>query len=442
MWRRCLLPGRYGSANRCRFEEPDALIRHVRFCEGEDGARPRTSLLDARGQGKMRITLLTTWSLINSIGGAERVFCNLANAMAKRGHQITGICFDVESGEPAFPLDCRVTLVNAGVGKKPPFFLTKFMINLRALCFGRARRREKRLLLQEEFKGPFLISAIRQSCPDVIIAFRPEDAHLVQFYGKLKVPVVTMSHNSTDVFLPSYTPECLKQAIQKSVAVQVLMPSFAEDVKRILPQARVVVIPNPVPQIAETANRASHVIVNVGRIAYQKHQDLLVEAFALIADMYPDWIVKIYGGNRDKPKLVQKLKKLIKSRGLTSRVLLCGETEDVYRHLKEASIFAFPSRGEGFALALAEAMSMGIPPVGCITCPAVNCLIRDEKNGFLSDENVESFAQALTRLMDSEDERSRLGNVAKKDMRAYAPDKIWDKWEEVLLSVSKDKKIS
>lgn len=85
---------------------------------------------------------------------------------------------------------------------------------------------------------------------------------------------------------------------------------------------------------------------------------------------------------------------------------------------------------------------MGIPPVGCITCPAVNCLIRDEKNGFLSDENAESFAQALTRLMDSEDERSRLGNVAKKDMRAYAPDKIWDKWEEVLLSVSKDKKIS
>ena len=123
-------------------------------------------------------------------------------------------------------------------------------------------------------------------------------------------------------------------------------------------------------------------------------------------------------------------------------MLLCGETEDVYRHLKEASIFAFPSRWEGFALALAEAMSMGIPPVGCITCPAVNCLIRDEKNGFLSDENAESFAQALTRLMDSEDERSRLGNVAKKDMRAYAPDKIWDKWEEVLLSVSKDKKIS
>ena len=25
--------------------------------------------------------------------------------MAERGHQITGICFDVESGKPAFPLD-------------------------------------------------------------------------------------------------------------------------------------------------------------------------------------------------------------------------------------------------------------------------------------------------------------------------------------------------
>lgn len=386
----------------------------------------------------MRITLLTTWRLINSIGGAEGVFCNLANAMAERGHQITGICFDVESGKPAFPLDSRVRLVNAGEGKKTPFFLSKLMVNLRALCFDRAKRREKRLLLQERFKGPFLISAIRQSCPDVIIAFRPEDAHLVQCYGKLKVPVVTMSHNSTDVFLPSYTPECLRQAIQKSAAVQVLLPPHAEDVKRILPQARVVVIPNSVPQIAEVANRASHVIVNVGRIAYQKHQDLLVEAFSLIADMYPDWIVKIYGGNPDKPKLVKRLKGLINSRGLSQRVLLCGETRNVYGHLKEASIFAFPSRWEGFSLALAEAMSMGISSVGCITCPAVNYLIRDGKNGLLSDESSKSFAQALRRLMDSEEERIRLGNAAKKDMRTYAPDRIWDMWEDLLISVSKD----
>lgn len=80
--------------------------------------------------------------------------------MAERGHQITGICFDVESGKPAFPLDSQVRLINAGEGKKPPFFLSKLMVNLRALCFDRAKRREKRLLLQERFKGPFLISAI------------------------------------------------------------------------------------------------------------------------------------------------------------------------------------------------------------------------------------------------------------------------------------------
>lgn len=385
----------------------------------------------------MRITLLTTWRLINSIGGAERVFCNLANAMTERGHHVTGICFDVESGKPAFPLDSRVSLINAGEGNPPPFFLSKLMVNLRSLCFDKARRREKRLLLQEKFKGPLLIPAICQSCPDVIVAFRPEDAHLVQCYGELKVPVVTMSHNSTDQFLPSYTPDSLKLTVQKSAAVQVLVPSFAEDVKRILPHANVVVIPNPVTQVATVANRSSHVIVNVGRIDHQKHQDLLVRSFALIADKHPDWVVKIYGENREKPRLVRRLKKLIDSQGLSKRVFLCGKAENVYVHLKEASIFAFPSVWEGFGLALAEAMSMGIPSVGCKKCPAVNYLIKNGKNGFLSDEDSKSFARALEQLMDSEEERIRLGNVARKDMQSYAPEKVWEMWEELLASVAK-----
>lgn len=386
----------------------------------------------------MRITLLTTWRLINSIGGAERVFCNLANAMAERGHQVTGICFDFELGKPAFFLDNRVSLVNVGAGKKPSFFLSKLMINLRAICFDRAKRREKRLLLQEKYKGPYLISAIRQSCPEVVIAFRPEDAHLVQCYGKLKVPVVTMSHTSTDVFLPSYTPECLKRAVQMSAAVQVLVPSFAEEVKRILPQAHVVVIPNPVPQIEDIANRASHVIVSVGRIESSKRLDLLIEAFKVIANSYPDWKLKILGGNRWKPQLVKKLEHLINSLGLSNQIDLCGESRNVYAHLKEASIFAFPSSTEGFGMALTEAMAMGIPSVGCLDCASVCTLVRNRENGFLCDSSPGPFAQALSELMDSEETRVRLGDVAKEDMRAYAPTRIWNMWEGLLISVSKE----
>ena len=384
----------------------------------------------------MRITLVSTWKIVNAGGEAERVFSLLANAMAERGHQVTGVCFDYEAGQPGFPLDARVRFVNAGVGRKPPLWLTKTAINLRSLSFSRPRRREKRLLLWEKFVGEPLTTAVKRTEPDVVIVFRAADAHLLKCCGNITVPLVVMSHNSTDKFLPNYAPDALKKAVEQSAAVQVLMPEFVDEVKAVIPKARVVVIPNAVPQYRETADRSSHTIINVARISYQKHQDLLVKAFALLADRYPDWQVKIWGGNNDQPEKITELQTLIDQEGLKNRIHLCGTTDRVPQKLMKASILAFPSRWEGFSLALTEAMSLGLPAVGCLNCPSVNHLIRHEENGLLSDDSPQSYARMLSRLMENEELRCRLGNIAKKDMQAYDAENIWQRWETLLFSVT------
>lgn len=383
----------------------------------------------------MRITLVSTWKIVNSCGGAERVFCELANAMAARGHQVTGVCHDYEAGKPGFPLDSSVRFVNAGEGRRPSWFLSKLMVNLRSLSFSRAKRRESRLLLWEEFVSDAVVSAVKASVPDVVVTFRPADTHVLLCCGKLTTPIVTMSHNSPDFFLPKGTPEILKDAVEKSAAVQVLMPSYVTEVKAILPQARVVYIPNAVFQHSDIADRSSHVIVNVGRITRQKHQDLLVKAFSLVAHRYPDWKVEVWGGAAEDSKQSKALQHQIDHLGLSERVLLCGITKHVKQKLKKASIFAFPSLWEGFSLALTEAMAMGLPAIGTQRCASVNELIQNEKNGFLCEETPESFALALTRLMDEEALRIKLGNAAKAGMTEYAPDKIWAQWEKLLQSV-------
>ena len=180
----------------------------------------------------MRITLVSTWKIVNAVGGAERVFCMLANAMAERGHKVTGVCFDYEKGRPKFHLDERVSFVNAGEGQKPPLWLSKIAINIRSLSFVRARRREKRLLLRERFIGKALVRAVVDSVPDVVVAFRAADAHILLEWGKLDVPVVTMSHQSIGAFLPRYAPESVKRSVEVSAAVQVLMPDFAQELKK------------------------------------------------------------------------------------------------------------------------------------------------------------------------------------------------------------------
>ena len=45
---------------------------------------------------------------VNMAGGVEKVTCNLANALVKRGHEVTILYRDDKEGEPYFPLDKRV----------------------------------------------------------------------------------------------------------------------------------------------------------------------------------------------------------------------------------------------------------------------------------------------------------------------------------------------
>lgn len=107
-------------------------------------------------------------------------------------------------------------------------------------------------------------------------------------------------------------------------------------------------------------------------------------------------------------------------------------TANVPSKLKEASIFAFPSLFEGFGLALAEAFAMGLPAVGCKDCSAVNTLIRDGENGFLTESTPEAFAKGLAKLMESEELRRKLGEEGKKDMKAYSADRVWGTWEKLI----------
>ena len=123
---------------------------------------------------------------------------------------------------------------------------------------------------------------------------------------------------------------------------------------------------------------------------------------------------------------------MIHENGLDNQFFLKGTSDNIADELKKASIFAFPSEFEGFSLALSEAMSLGLPAVGCVDCPSIDNLIKNNKNGLLTNSTPESFAEGLAMLMDSEELRYRMGSQAQNDMKAYDPLVIWDQWDQVI----------
>jgi len=246
-----------------------------------------------------------------------------------------------------------------------------------------------------------------------------------------------MFHGSSE-FIKNASKDTLK-ALAKSSAIQVLMPSYRKEVLKYVKNANVIYIPNVVPQYesSEFIGTKENVIINVARFdKLTKRQYLLVEAFDLIAAKYPDWNLEFYGDTDWDANYFKHIKRLVSEKNLENRVLFKGTTINISKELFRAKIFAFPSATEGFGLALTEAMSAGLPVIGYKNCSSVNELIKDGENGFLCEDGVEAFAQALEKLISDDNLRNKMGKVAKEDMKQYASEKIWDMWEKLIEQVA------
>lgn len=371
---------------------------------------------------------------VTASAGTERVLTNMANAFVKRGYRVVVVTNDAPQAVPYFPFLPQVETIFLDVcqSKIPLSVKLKRELNRilpvmdRPVELHRARLSAKKL---------------RQCLPadqiDCIIAYNHEAIQVADLWQKGKKPLIAMMHNSIRVIMGNSNRVTLREK-EKADVIQVLMPSYVKEAKQYIHHTPVVWIPNvvsPVPQAKQAhpgAGKARYTIITVGRIdALQKQTHILIQAFALLAATYPDWHLEIWGEIKKKA-YYEELCQFVREHHLEKRIHFCGITQGVQNKLQAADIFAFPSAFEGFPLALTEAMGTGLPAVGFRSADAVKDLIVDGSNGVLCEDGVASFSEGLERLMKDRELRAKLGRQAIEDMKPYAPDIIWDKWQELI----------
>ena len=189
-------------------------------------------------------------------------------------------------------------------------------------------------------------------------------------------------------------------------------------------------IPNTVARVEPPrADLSAKRIFAAGRYTAQKGYDLLIPAFAPVAQAHPDWELKLCG----RGKNTEQLRGLIAELGLEGRVILDGPTDDVPGEMAQASIYALSSRFEGFPLVLIEAMSKGMACVAfdCPTGPAD--IIDDHRNGLLVPaRDVEGLTAALTEMVSDEALRGRCGDAAVETAERFTMAAIGPKWDEMM----------
>lgn len=174
---------------------------------------------------------------------------------------------------------------------------------------------------------------------------------------------------------------------------------------------------------------SSKIIIAVGSWTPAKGMDQLLEAFGSLAKDYKDWKVELYGSGQDEALL----RSIIDKFGMAEQVSLNLPVKNIVDKLRKASIYAFPSRSDGFGLVITEAMECGLPTIA-MNCPCGPCEIVTSETGIVvPGQDIEAFRQALKILMDNPDKRMSMGKAAAKEVARFYPENIMPKWERLFL---------
>ena len=323
-------------------------------------------------------------------GGAERIIDLLSRAALSRGWNVTIVTFD-RSTDPIFHrYDERVQLRRLAlpVAAKGPSRLVLMMRRIWAL---------RKLLREERF--------------DVAVSFLTK-VNVLALLAKIGIgtPMIVSERNNP---LRQRSHVVWKLLLDRLYPTAAAIVMLTERSKICLPRgqrARALVIPNPMlaPRAAPRIT-SPPTLIAVGRLNEQKGFDLLLNAFAEIADEVPDWRLVIFGEGPARAVLEHQIGRL----GLAGRALLPGASATPGDWVAAADAFVLSSRYEGFANVLAEAMASGLP-VAAFDCdfgPAD--MITDNMDGLLvPPEDTAALAAALRRLMTNAALRRRLGAAA------------------------------
>ncbi|EWH01630.1 hypothetical protein Q427_13125 [Halomonas sp. BC04] len=160
----------------------------------------------------------------------------------------------------------------------------------------------------------------------------------------------------------------------------------------------------------------------------------MIEAFYEISLKNPGWCLEIYGEGSEKDKLIAMIAEL----EMEERVLLKGLTDQPYEMLKEASIFVFSSRWEGFGNALVEAMGCGVPVISYDCDYGPREIIVDGSTGLLAKaSDVADLSEKIQEIIDNPDLASKMAKLAVEDVKdRFSHDVVIDQWINLFVNVS------
>ncbi|MGY0391568.1 glycosyltransferase family 4 protein [Bizionia sp. KMM 8389] len=350
---------------------------------------------------------------INGAGGLERVLSIKASYLAEHYHyDVTILSLNDNHLDPFYTFSDKIIMLSIPVKGNAYQYIKQYCKGLKSVV---------------DTVQPDVISV----CDDGLKAF-----FTPVILGK-KVPVIYERHVSKEIEMKAEFSFLKKTLVRlKWRLMESLASRFSKfivltngNIKEWQGLKHIQVISNPLsfyPEASSTLD--SKKVICVGKISYQKGQDLLVKAWSQVFEKHPDWGLELYGYANTTFLDTSLLKSI--------NVSYYPPEKHIKDKYLDSSIYVMSSRFEGFGMVLTEAMACGVP------CVSFNCnygpsdIIKDGVDGFLVEkQDVKELADTICTLIDNDALRSEMGQLAKKNVKRYLPETIVKQWDELFKSL-------
>jgi GalNAc-alpha-(1->4)-GalNAc-alpha-(1->3)-diNAcBac-PP-undecaprenol alpha-1,4-N-acetyl-D-galactosaminyltransferase len=356
-------------------------------------------------------------------GGAERVVTLLARGFTDLEHRVT-VATWADPVTDFFTLPDAVDRISLGLEGDTGSFAGKMWSNVRRVA---ALRR-----------------ALARVNPHVVISFVTEMNVLTALAAVGRHTTLVLSERTDPV--KHETPaiwRLLRALIYRTADLVVAQTSATAAwlTANVPGLGRVAILPNPVvvadTDPAEAAVRvlASRVVFAAGRLDRGKRFDVLINAFAQIANDLPGFRLVIAGAGPESSALATQVEQL----GIGDRVLLAGRVSDTASLYRGARVVALTSDYEGFPNVVLEALSWGVPVVATDCSQGLHCLLEERCAGLLVErDNVAQVAAALRQIAADDELAKRFSAGALEAVKPYALPNATACWMAEILSVARD----
>jgi len=182
------------------------------------------------------------------------------------------------------------------------------------------------------------------------------------------------------------------------------------------------------PDAAALRADGGPIVLYAGRIGKEKNVEMVIDAFALVADAVAGSRLFVVGCGPDEERLRARAAAL----PCRERIAFSGALEkpELGSYYRAANVFAFASTTETQGLVLVEAMAHGVP-VAAVECPVSREVVGSEA-GLLTAAEPRALADSIVRLL-REDARARARRqaAARNAAAPFAIDALVDRLEDV-----------